>query len=245
MKQVKVLSALGLMAMAGVANAGVTSTWTLTNDYDFRGITQTAKDPALQASIDYAHDSGFYAGLWFSNVKFADSGYKGDLERDIYAGFTSKIGEDWTYDVGIIDYTYNQHIYDYYEVYASMAYGPVKAKIFYSPDFGGDSTDGNTKGYAATLDGNFPLPANFSILAHVGYSWGDYWDKYVPALVGTTSSFNYVDYSAGVGYTAGKFNLALKYIDTDTSESRGNRITGDIFNNEGRVVFTVATTFPW
>lgn len=234
MKQVKVLSALGLLAMAGVANAGVTSTWTITNDYDFRGFTQTAKDPALQASLDYAHDSGFYAGLWFSNVKFAESGYKGDLERDIYAGFTSKIGEDWTYDVGIVDYTYNQHVYDYYEVYASMAYKWVKAKFYYSPDFGGDTTSGNTKAYATTLDATVPLPANFSVLGHVGYNWGDeYW-----------GDAKYYDYSAGVGYTAGKFNMALKYVNTHTKDDIPY-VTSDVFNNEGRVVFTVATTFPW
>jgi uncharacterized protein (TIGR02001 family) len=234
MKQLKVLSALGLFAIAGAANAAVTSTWTLTNDYDFRGFTQTAKDPALQASIDYAHDSGFYAGVWFSNVKFADSGYKGDLEHDIYLGITNKIGEDWVYDVGIIDYTYNQHIFDYQEIYASLAYKWLKGKVFYAPDFGGDTTPGNTKAYAATLDATIPLPENFSILAHTGYSWGkDYWAE------------SYVDYSAGVGYTAGKFSLALKYVDTNTSASKGNRVTTDVFNNEGRVVFTVATTFPW
>jgi uncharacterized protein (TIGR02001 family) len=243
MKSMKVLSALGLLAAAGAANAGVTSTWTVTNDYDFRGYTQTAKDPALQASIDYAHDSGLYVGAWFSNVKFADSGNKGDLERDIYAGFTSKIGEDWTYDVGVVDYTYNQHVYDYYEVYGSMAYKWFKGKVFYSPDFGGDVTSGNTSAEAVTLDATVPLPENFSILAHVGYSWGDYWH----ATAGDTSTpgWDYMDYSAGVGYTAGKFNLALKYVDTDTTTSKGNRVTGDIFNNEGRVVFTVATTFPW
>ena len=184
MKKLKVLSALGLLAIGGAANAAVTSTWTLTNDYDFRGFTQTAKDPALQASIDYAHDSGFYAGVWFSNVKFADSGYKGDLEHDIYLGFTNKIGEDWTYDVGIIDYTYNQHLYDFYEVYGSLAYGWFKGKVFYSPDFGGDYTSGNTSAMAATGDLTVPLPANFSLLAHAGYSWGDYWH----ATAGDTST---------------------------------------------------------
>ena len=233
MKQVKILSALGLLAVAGAAQAGVTSTWTLTNDYDFRGYTQTAKDPAIQASLDYAHASGAYAGLWLSNVKFSSTDPKGDMERDFYAGFTSKIGADLTYDVGVIDYTYNQHVFDFYEVYGSMAYGPVKAKLYYAPDFGGKTTVGSTSAEAVTLDATIPLPANFSLLAHVGHNWGDYWSE------------SYNDYSGGVGYTAGKFNLALKYVDTNASASKSNLITADIFNNEGRVVFTVGTTFPW
>jgi uncharacterized protein (TIGR02001 family) len=233
MRILKILTATCLLGAAAAANAGITSTWTATNDYDFRGFTQTALDPALQGSLDYAHDSGFYAGLWLSNVKFAESGYKGDLERDFYVGFTNKFAEDWTYDVGIIDYTYNQHVYDYLEVYGSLAYGWFKGKFFYSPDFGGDYTSGNTPAQYIQLDATVPLPANFSILAHVGHSWGDYW------------ATSYTDYSIGAGYTIGKFSLALKYIDTDTSVSDGSRITSDVFNNEGRVVFTVATTFPW
>ncbi len=44
-----------------------------------------------------------------------------------------------------------------------------------------------------------------------------------------------------MGYTAGKFNFALKYVDTDSDV----KVTSDAFNNEGRVIFTVATTFPW
>lgn len=236
MRTLKILTATCLLGAAAAANAGLTSTWTVTNDYDFRGFTQTAKDPALQASLDYAMDNGFYAGAWLSNVTFADSahpGYRGNLERDFYVGFTNKFAEDWTYDVGIVDYTYNQHIFDYQEIYGSLAYSWFKAKAFYSPDFGGDTTSGNTPAEYIQLDATIPLPADFSVLLHAGHSWGDYWVE------------NYNDYSAGVGYTLGKFSLALKYIDTDTTKSKGNRITSDLFNNEGRVVFTASTTFPW
>ena len=66
-----------------------------------------------------------------------------------------------------------------------------------------------------------------------GYSTGDYWDN----AIGDDT----LDYSVGVGYTVNKFNLALKYVDTDTDAV----VTDDVFNNEGRVIFTVATTFPW
>ena len=67
----KRLCAVGLMLVAGPALAGeFSSTITATSDYDFRGVSQTGKDPALQLSLDYAFDSGFYAGLWGSNVDF-------------------------------------------------------------------------------------------------------------------------------------------------------------------------------
>jgi hypothetical protein len=44
-----------------------------------------------------------------------------------------------------------------------------------------------------------------------------------------------------VGYAAGKFNLGLRYVDTDGDV----KVTSDAFNNEGRVIFSIATTFPW
>ena len=61
-----------VLARAGVtANAAeLSATVTATTDYDFRGITQTAQDPAIQGSIDLATDPGFYAGVWASNVDF-------------------------------------------------------------------------------------------------------------------------------------------------------------------------------
>ena len=72
MKLTHGLAALVLLASATAANAEVTGTLTAVSDYNWRGVTQTSMDPALQGSIDYAHDSGFYAGAWASNVDFGD-----------------------------------------------------------------------------------------------------------------------------------------------------------------------------
>ncbi len=61
MKSMKTLAlVIGLLGLSGVSQAQFSSTWTAVSDYDFRGFSQSAKDPALQASADYAFaDSGF------------------------------------------------------------------------------------------------------------------------------------------------------------------------------------------
>ncbi len=74
---------------------------------------------------------------------------------------------------------------------------------------------------------------NFSILGHVGCSTGDYWDN--------AFGDDQIDWSLGVGYTVGKFSLGVKWVDTDGDV----KVTSDAFNNEGRVIATIATTFPW
>jgi len=114
----------------------------------------------------------------------------------------------------------------------------IKGKFFYSPDFGGKTTDGDTPAEYISTDLTIPLPANFSILGHAGYSFGDYWDDLKDAGAGD----KYFDYSVGVGYTAGKFSLGLKWVDgSDLKEADG----AQYFSSEARAVFTVATTFPW
>lgn len=246
MRNLRILAAFGLLGAATAANAGVTSTWTLTNDYDFRGNSQSAKDPAIQGSLDFVAESGWYVGAWASNVDF-DTDV--DYEVDLYSGFAGTSDSGLGYDAGIVYYAYpDDSDINYAEIYGSVSYEWFKGKLWYSDAFGGDAAEdgfaadlGNDDAAAFYLEGNatLPLPQNFSILLHAGYSTGDYWDNL--ADQDNVADGDLIDYSVGVGYTADKFNLALKYVDTDGDL----QTTTDVFNNEGRVIFTIATTFPW
>jgi uncharacterized protein (TIGR02001 family) len=233
MRQVRILAALGLLAAATAANAEVSSTWTLTNDYDFRGFTQSAKDPAVQASLDYAAENGWYVGAWASNVDFGPDADV-DYEVDLYTGFTGGDEEGLGWDVGVVYYAYpDDSDINYFEAYGGISYDWFDAKLWYSNDFTGDATEGDTSGIYVEANATFPLPQSFSILVHAGLSTGDYWDE--------VNGDDVIDYSLGVGYDVGNFTLALKYVDTDTDVV----VEDDVFNNEGRFVFTIETTFPW
>ena len=225
----------GWVGLAGAANAEVSATVTAASDYDFRGITQSAQDPAIQASVDYAHDSGLYLGAWGSNVDFGP-GNDPSVEIDLYAGFKKSLDSGLGLDFGGLYYTYHDNPtpgVNYVEFYAGASYEWFSSKLFYSPDYGGKSTAGNTEAWYLSGDATIPLPKDFSLLVHAGYSFGDYWKNLAD---------EYVDYSVGVGYTLGKFNLALKWVDgTDAPDAPGS----DYFSSDSKVVFTIATTFPW
>ena len=62
MTKMKWSIAAGLIAMSGAPQAGLSNTWTITNDDDLCGITQTAHDPTLPGSVDYACDGGLSVG---------------------------------------------------------------------------------------------------------------------------------------------------------------------------------------
>ncbi len=219
--------AAGLLCASGAAHAQFSSTWTLTNDYDFRGFSQSAKDPALQGSVDYAFSQGFAVGAWASNVDFEP--VDGDIELDLYANYTGSINDTFAWTAGVVYYAYpGGDIGEYPEFFVGLNAGPVQFKQWYANDL----YDLGDSAYYTEANASFPLPANFSVIAHAGYSWGDYWQDQFGTEV--------FDYSLGVGYTLGNFNLALKWTATDDES-----IETDVGNNEGRVIFTVATTFPW
>ena len=92
-----VLAASSLMSGAAMAelsgNIGVTS------NYIWRGMTQTNDQSAVSGGIDFAHDSGFYAGTWTSNLGGDDQ------ELDLYAGYGMKAGPV-DLDFGAISYQY-------------------------------------------------------------------------------------------------------------------------------------------
>ena len=237
MKVSQGVAAVLLMATGALAHAEVTGTVTAVSDYDFRGVSLSAKDPALQGSIDYAHDSGFYAGAWASNIDYGND-VDGDIELDLYGGFAGEFGEGFGYDVGIVWYTYpgsseeGSDIKSYPEIYAGLTYSFFELKQWYTNDYGGTDKDG----LYTEANANFELPANFTLGLHLGYNYGDAFD----APPGE-DDFDYLDYSIGVGYTLGHFDLNLKWVDNDLDDQNED----DVFNTEGRAIFSVSTTFPW
>lgn len=225
------LSSLLFLLLSGAAYADISSTLTAVSDYDFRGVSLSGKDPAFQPSLDWSSDSGFYAGLWGSSSLDFGPGSESDFEIDAYVGFSGGPEDGLGYDVGIVYYSYwpDDDDVDYAEAWVGGSYGMFSGKLWYTNDYGNLSESA----WYAEANAAIPLPNNFGITLHAGYNFGDYWKD----LVGD----EYVDYSAGVTYTAGHFELGLRWVDSDTELTT----TGDTFNNEGRVIFSVKTTLPW
>lgn len=114
-----------LMGSATVAQAGVTGYIGALSSYNLRGITNAPESdiPALQGSIDYADDNGFYAGYWFSTLSYSYTSLntvveaddtKKSLESDLYAGYKGKSGD--------IGYQIGGTVYYYYPGWESTGY---------------------------------------------------------------------------------------------------------------------------
>lgn len=153
--------------VSAYAQAELSANVAVTSNYLWRGMTQTDDSPAIQAGLDYADASGFYAGTWVSNVDF---GGDEDFELDLYGGYTGTAG-DWGYDVGYIYFAYPGAESDFSEIYASFSKGDLSLGVAVlataeSADFG-DSI-------YLSADYGFDAIEGFDTAVHVGSYSGDF-----------------------------------------------------------------------
>jgi len=232
--------AVAALATAGHAQAQLSSTVTLVSDYEFRGVSLSDEDPALQASLDYGFANGLAIGAWASTLDYGDD-YDGRFELDFYASYGREISETVSWSAGLTAYTYPDssgsaarlQIEPYVEGYLDITVGSFNAAQWYTDDYSG-------LGMAAQyteLNYTRELPRSFSVAAHVGYSWGDYWED------DSMGGGELVDYSLGLQYGAGHFTLGGKISGTDASGDL--KVRSGPFANDTRLVVSIETTFPW
>lgn len=203
------------------ANVGIFS------DYQFRGISQTDDNLALQGGIDYELDTGFqdtalYLGVWGSNVDFND-GDEASLELDVYGGLSgSAMGLDW--HGGVIGYLYpgasDSLNYDFYELTAGVDRAftdtiEVGLGYSYSPDYFASS--GSAHYLQATTTVGIPLPdsiTKFGLGLNVAAALGRQWIQDNDAF-GTP---DYWTWSLGAAVTYKMLTLGINYVDTDLSD---------------------------
>jgi uncharacterized protein (TIGR02001 family) len=217
------LSVFGLAAGAALpAAAGDDLTWTasaaVTSDYMFRGITQSANDPAVQASFEVGH-SGWFFGVWGSTIDFGAVDPGADVEIDIYGGYTHAFSEETSLTGKVVYYAYpgaDTNDADFFEVIAALEhnFGKVSGnlQLAYTPDYFGGTDSATWAGAGLELPINDWLTAS----ANVGYQWFDN-----NVLVGID------DYAHGdIGLTASWDILALdvRYITTDDDNNSDNKV---------------------
>jgi uncharacterized protein (TIGR02001 family) len=217
---------LALACASGAASAASGSaTFTFASDYLFDGVSQTQGDddgdfnPAAQASFDISTESGFYFGVWGSNVDFADDD-PADVEIDYYLGYTAETEGGWGWEVGALYYTYvgAPSSYDYGEgkLGVTFPFG-TNASLF----FGDDDLLGG-KFHRLKLKHAIPL--------------GETWSLNLEATRTNYDNGEFDDFShgqIGVSREIGAFTAYFGYSDTDIDENP---------KADGRLLFTLATS---
>jgi uncharacterized protein (TIGR02001 family) len=202
------------------ANASVT------NNYIWRGLTQTENEAAVQGGIDYADDSGFYVGTWTSNVNYGPSDVY-SYEHDVYGGYAFDVG-GVSWDVGLLYYNYDKAAeFDFLEGYLTMGIGAFSLGAWVLLDTEAEEGDGQDFGagstYYISADYGFEVGNGIEMGLHVGYHDGDF----AEAFNGTDDG--YFDYN--ISLSKGGFGFMI----TDTNAS-GPASEGGYDNDQYKVV---------
>lgn len=183
----------------------------LTSDYLFRGVSQTDEEPALQLGADLNFDSGFYAGIWASNVDFGPG--SPDIEIDTYLGWNTDLSDSWNFDIQVVRYNYigeddDFGDGDYNEFIASLAWDEtVTLSYGRTNDVYGTGQTGQYFGAAGSWDMGNGVGFDVSL----GKS----------TFGNATGLEDYMDWSVGINRDFGPVNAAIGYHDTD-SEGESN-----------------------
>lgn len=234
-----------VLALPCLAQADTSGNLSLTSDYVFRGVSQTNEEPALQGGVEYAHDSGFYAGAWGSNISWL-SDTPGDIsssvELDGYLGFRRNAGEHLAWDVGVLQYWYPGDYPDGFnsanttEVYAGFTATPSDAwslGLKYSHAvtdlFGYADSDGS--GYL-DASANWSFVPGWTLNLHAGKQW-----------IESNRDFQYTDWKVGVtGAFDSGFAIAAAWTDTDAEEALYTNAHGNAIA-DGRFALTLSKAF--
>jgi len=220
---------------AVVANVGWVS------NYVFRGITQNVGKPAVQGGFDYSNASGFYAGVWGSNVGWivgpgASASGNASLETDTYLGIRNSFATDFSYDVGLIRYNYPGDYTpgagpgftfakaDTNEVHGSIGYKWISAKLSYAL---GDFLMVPSASGTTYLEVNASIPvadSGYTVGAHYGHQ--KYKGTATDLLVANGLDPSYSDYMVNVSKDFGGYVVGLAYSNTNAQDGGYYTING-------------------
>ena len=214
----------------------------LATDYMYRGGSQTDEQPAISGGFDYAHSSGFYAGVWASNVDFQDIGLpSSNIEIDYYGGVAGEFSNGVSWDIGGLYYHYagtkdaEEVAFggdaDFAEANGTLGYTfsnvqlepAVEVFFAWSPDYFGEIGDS----YYTAVDLGLSLPYGISLAGQVGFQEFD--------RAGVT---DYSHYSVGLSKDVAIFTLDVTWYD---SIDDADTFWGAGF--EEAIVFTVSSSF--
>ena len=204
---------LSALTMPSIAAAEVSANIGVVSNYLFRGVTQTDDRAAVQGGLDYAHESGFYAGTWASTVDWGTE--TPNYELDGYAGYGGSFG-DLGYDVGYVYYAYpDADDADFGELYGSLTYSYLTAGLAYTVN---SQATGDT---AAFDSGDLYYYAGVDVpFGESGYTGSLYYGYYTFENDSSTNELDYGHWTASVAKDAGdfgSFNMNFEMTDDDSN----------------------------
>lgn len=221
-----------LFAFAPSALADFSAEVGIYSDYRDKGISWTDGKPALQAEIEYSHDTGIYLGAWASNVDYGE-GEDAKVEGNFYLGYEFEASDDIALYaeamrliyIGDSDYNYNEF------TLGINLFENTDFSVIYTNDYSGSEL----ANYAFVLSQDFPFAdvynLNLSVYRQQNESTdlgGGLWDE----------ERNY--------YNGAEISLSREWQGFDfTLTGSTNSIKTEVENSKSALVFSISKAWDW
>lgn len=189
---------------------------TVASQYRFRGISLSDEHAALQGTINLNHNSGFYIGVWGSNLDGWGELGGSNLELDVYGGWKGDVTKGVTLDAGLLYYAYpgsKGGDFEFFESYAKASgnIGPVSTTVGAAYAWKQDALADNGNLYLFN-DNSLPIKGTpITLTSHIGHSSGG------SALA---AGGHYLDWSLGATASWKNLTFAVSYVDTNIDEAQ-------------------------
>ncbi|HEY5237723.1 MAG TPA: TorF family putative porin [Rhizomicrobium sp.] len=214
-------------AAAHAADAGdLSASIAAVSDYRFRGISQSALNPAIQPTLQWTQAStGLFVGAAGSNVNFKDP-QNATVELDLFGG------KEFDLDAGELSmeayyYSFPDHhplpggeTYSWFETIAqfSHSFGRLGVSVTgaWSPNF----YEQNGTGFYAAGTAQYAVTDWLTLSGTLGR-------QSATRLNGDATGFPYAHWDAGATARYGNFLLDLRYSDTNISRDQCEALNED------------------
>ncbi len=189
----------------------LTGTFDITNNYVFRGISNSDNNPAVQGGLTYTFaKTGIFFNVWGSNVDFlAPDGSTATVEMDTIAGIANDITDDLSYNLTINRYNYPRaSSANYNEGIGILTYKIFSATIGYSSDVYGVHKSGTY--YNGAI--NFDIPPKYAVTLNDVSAMASVGHYNLPESAGLLS---YTDYMLGLQKKFGAYLLIVQWTATN------------------------------
>ena len=217
-----VFGLLYLLLSFSPANADWHGELSFRSDYVYRGYSKSQGNPVVQGLIDYQDDSGWFGGLGLSQVNFDNLPNTNSAEVEIrpYMGWALPLATDWSTELTVNGYIYNDKIFeqnsDYAEFSATLHYQDwLSGKISVAP---------NAYQRHATVP-SYELNYRRDILDTLQFSGGLGYSQ-----AGVLLEQDYFYWNLGVSWFVTSYlTLDARYVDVHLNNYDNSQIPGDEF----------------
>jgi uncharacterized protein (TIGR02001 family) len=215
----------------------LTGNFDFTSNYVFRGISQSDNLPAVQGSFNYEFTRiGLYFNLWGSNVRqFYETDEEepvtktATIELDTLMGIKNNIGENFSYDFGMVRYNYPKATrLNYNELLLNLTYKIFFGKFGYSPNV--FNSHGVGTSYSGGINVDIPSKYVFNINEVSICGSAGFYD--LPKRAGNS----YHDYSLTLNKKINNYTLSAAWTQTD-----GRNQTAPL--DDDHLIFTALVDF--